>query len=350
MKLDPSLITRFLNNACDAEERALVAQYLHDHPDEMERYLGEAEWMDLITQEQAFTPRSAAMKQAVMQAISTTAPKTRRVHYRRLAVAAMLCVLVSVSGFLWWQQRQAGDSGNSAPVAAAMITITNPLDTVKAIRMQDGSLVLLEGRSTIQFPEDFRHNRQVLLQGDALFDVAKNEAHPFRVHTGKLDITVLGTRFFVYADKAGEGTNIKLFSGRIRIGTPAIAGTAGKEIDLLPGKEFRYQQGTWAVQSFGEKEPAVPQPATQRQVEETAPAAVNGLVFENQRLTTVLAALEAHFGVPLHYPQKELRQYYFSGEFTANDSLSHILNTISALNGLQVKEDSTGFTLSAVKP
>src|SRR5688572_2117525 len=111
MSLDPLLITRFLRNECNEEERALVAAYLDEHPEVLDRYLGEAEWVGFEATEAILPDRSATMKQAVMTAIRTPA-KTKRISYLRFAAAAAITLLLSASAYLWWQhppaQMQAG--------------------------------------------------------------------------------------------------------------------------------------------------------------------------------------------------------------------------------------------------
>lgn len=341
MSLDPLLITRFLRNECNEEERALVAAYLDEHPEVLDRYLGEAEWVGFEATEAILPDRSATMKQAVMTAIRTPA-KTKRISYLRLAAAAAITLLLSASAYLWWQHPPAQMQAGIATVDK-LIIINNPSAEEKPLRMPDGSLLIMAAHSTVKYPQTFRTDRTVYLDGSALFDVSKDEAHPFRVNAGVLKVTVLGTRFRIDAATTAGDMNVKLFSGKIRIGTPAIAGAAKQETDLLPGSEFHYQQGTWTVRNFTDKKQpvAVHTPA----VKDNAPLQSNALLFENRPLTAVLAMLQSHFNTPIHYKDKMIRQYYFSGEFNATDSLEQILNTICTLNGLQVKQDSTGYTL-----
>ena len=342
MSLDPLLITRFLRNECNEEERARVVAYLDEHPEVLERYLGEAEWVGFEATEAILPDRSAAIKQAVMNTIRTPV-KTKRISYLRLAAAAAFALLLSASAYLRWQHRPAQMQAGIAATGSKMIIISNTSAEEKPLRMPDGSLLIMAAHSTVKYPQTFRTNRTVYLAGSALFDVSKDEAHPFRVNAGLLQVTVLGTRFRIDAATANADMNVKLFSGKIRIGTPATAGAAKQETDLLPGSEFHYQQGTWTVRNFASKKQsvAVRTPA----VKDNTPIQSDALMFENRPLAVVLAILQSHFNTPIHYKDKMIRQYYFSGEFNATDSLEQILNTICTLNGLQVKEDSTGYTL-----
>ncbi|HEY0608152.1 MAG TPA: FecR domain-containing protein [Chitinophaga sp.] len=338
MRVDPLLITRFLRNECNEEEKALVAAWLDEHPELLEQYLGEAEWTGFDAGEMMAPERSASMKQTVMNAVRKPV-KTKRINYQKLAVAATVCVLLSASAYLWWQHRPSVQPADSIAAVTdnKMIIISNPSTEEKPLRMPDGSLVIVAAHSTVKYPKMFRSNRSVQLEGSALFDVSKDETHPFRVSAGVLQVTVLGTRFRIDADKGNSDMNVKLFSGKIRVGV------GEKETDLLPGKEFHYQQGVWIVRTFehNKKDAAVRTSSTE---DNTTPLS-NTLVFDNRPLSAVLATLQARFNTPIHYKDKMIRKYYFSGEFNATDSLDQILKTICTLNGLQIKEDSTGYTL-----
>lgn len=338
MHVDPLLIKRFLRNECNENERALVAAYLDEHPDVLEQYLGEAEWTGFEAGEM-MPERSANMKQTVMSAIRKPV-RTKRISYQKLAVAATICVLLSASAYLWWQHRssvQATDGIAAVSDNNKMIIISNPSAGEMPLRMPDGSLVIVAAHSTVKYPKTFRSNRTVQLEGSALFDVSKDETYPFRVNAGVLQVTVLGTRFRIDADKANSDMNVKLFSGKIRVGV------GEKETDLSPGKEFHYQQGVWTVRTFEHhKRNTAAGIAAEEDI--IAPLS-DALVFDNRPLSAVLATLQARFNTPIHYNNKMIRKYYFSGEFNATDSLDQILKTICTLNGLQIKEDSTGFTL-----
>ncbi len=60
--------------------------------------------------------------------------------------------------------------------------------------LPDGSEVWLNAESKISFPEKFSGGkREVILEGEAFFDVIKNTDQPFIVKTGEVSTTALGT-------------------------------------------------------------------------------------------------------------------------------------------------------------
>ena len=70
--------------------------------------------------------------------------------------------------------------------------------------LQDGTVVWLNSETKMRYPVQFSgQNREVWLEGEAYFKVAKNEKQPFVVKTENMDVRVLGTEFNLkaYADE-----------------------------------------------------------------------------------------------------------------------------------------------------
>ena len=83
--------------------------------------------------------------------------------------------------------------------------------------LPDSSVVVLNGGSVLSYNGSFNDKtREVTLDGEAYFDVARNEELPFTVKTCKMDVTALGTKFNVKAyEEEGEIT-ATLIEGSIR--------------------------------------------------------------------------------------------------------------------------------------
>lgn len=84
----------------------------------------------------------------------------------------------------------------------------------RSIALEDGSTVQLGASSAIRTDFSGGYRRVTLLEGEAFFDVAHDEARPFIVDASEVRIEVLGTAFDV---RLGEGqTDIGLARGSIR--------------------------------------------------------------------------------------------------------------------------------------
>jgi len=113
-----------------------------------------------------------------------------------------------------------------------------PLGAEYQITLADGTRVMLNSESRIRFPDEFPMNeRRVYLQGEAYFQVARDESRPFLVDTRALTVRVLGTEFNV---KAYEEARVAatLVSGRVSV-------TVGADsLTLVPGEQCELDKRT----------------------------------------------------------------------------------------------------------
>lgn len=97
-------------------------------------------------------------------------------------------------------------------------TITVPAGQRAQITLADGTRVWLNAQSTLTYASDFgRNDRNVELDGEAYFEVAKNKKLPFYVHTEMHKVRVVGTSFNVCAYKGSKEFETTLVEGIVDI-------------------------------------------------------------------------------------------------------------------------------------
>jgi ferric-dicitrate binding protein FerR (iron transport regulator) len=119
-----------------------------------------------------------------------------------------------------------------------------PYGNQSRIVLSDNTIVWLNAGSRLVYPTLFKGKiREVLLFGEAYFEVAKNPDQPFIVKTSNLDIRVLGTKFNIstYAEDNVIQTVLKEGSVAVRrIG----AGFFEKDIVLVPNQMALFDKTT----------------------------------------------------------------------------------------------------------
>ena len=86
------------------------------------------------------------------------------------------------------------------------------------LTLADGTRVWMNSESRLEYPILFaRDARRVRLTGEAMFEVAHDQSHPFVVETFASDIRVLGTKFNVDADEEHHRFSTTLMEGSVRI-------------------------------------------------------------------------------------------------------------------------------------
>lgn len=105
------------------------------------------------------------------------------------------------------------------------------------IKLSDGTSVNMNAGSSLKYPVQFikGHNREVVLEGEAFFDVAKDKTHPFIVKTRGVDVKVLGTKFNVSSYKEDTDINTVLVEGSV-----SLSDKTNKKAILEPG-----EKGSW---------------------------------------------------------------------------------------------------------
>jgi len=124
-------------------------------------------------------------------------PKLKVSYSRLMAYAAAIGLFILSSVIIY----NFNSYNNSHPLVAKNISTGS--GQLKKITLPDGSLVTLNGNSSISY-ELKEKSRTIQLTGMAHFEVAPNKEAPFSVVTQKGTVTVLGTGFDVSAYSAGK--------------------------------------------------------------------------------------------------------------------------------------------------
>jgi transmembrane sensor len=141
---------------------------------------------------------------------------------RQVAAVALIVIAGSLFAYFMMQQRQ------KAPAIIAMETLSGQTDSVL---LADGTVVWLNRNSRLYYPEQFKgKTRQVKLEGEAFFEVAKNAGQPFIIETDHSEVRVLGTSFNV--DAGSNCTTVQVCTGKVKVRSTH----SNSETELLPNE------------------------------------------------------------------------------------------------------------------
>jgi len=220
----------------------------------------------------------------------------------------------------------------SAPLASGNFVSTKNGSKSK-LQLPDGTQVWLNSGSNISYDNDFGGaTRQVRLTGEAFFDVVKDNARPFIIHTATVDITVLGTAFNVRSYPEEKVTETSLIRGAVEV---TLKANADKKIFLKPNEKLIVSNDSTLVKSDSihiadvRKKPAA---MTLTQVhhlnKDTVASEVlwtkNKLVFDGETLSEVALKLERWYGVKVIIQGDELKNMEYTGVFD-DDNLTEVL-------------------------
>jgi len=97
-------------------------------------------------------------------------------------------------------------------------TISTPAGGKYMVVLPDNSKIWLNTASSITFPTAFaKSERNVMVTGEVYLEVSKDPSRPFKVKTGKAEISVLGTHFNIMGYDDEPNTKITLIEGSVRV-------------------------------------------------------------------------------------------------------------------------------------
>ena len=176
----------------------------------------------------------------VVNAATDNIPAPPAIRKRILYIASVAASLAAIF-FLSWSLY------HKRSIAAKPLRLT-PDEEVLAkagtrtkLVLPDGTQVWLNSNSKLRYSNEFnKESREVGLEGEAYFDVAKDIQRPFIVHASSLDIKVLGTSFTIKSYPQDETIEATLLKGTIEVSRKDNPNTA--RIILKPNEKLVFNK------------------------------------------------------------------------------------------------------------
>lgn len=202
--------------------------------------------------------------------------------------------------------------------------------------LPDGSRVWLNAGSKLSYDKNYGNtNREINLTGEAFFDVIHNPEKPFIIHTSKMDIRVLGTRFNIRSYPADKTMEATLIRGSLEV---SLKDQPSQKIILKPNEKI--------VVANVEKTAGLNIPTLQKSIKPVLPASIskltyeptsgdiveiswveNKLIFQDQPFKDLAEQMERWFGVIIRFKDKRAEELRFTGSFK-NETIQQALEAL----------------------
>ncbi len=204
----------------------------------------------------------------------------------------------------------------SQTVARGMLVLTTQKGEQTSVILPDGSKVWLNVDTKLSYPVDYGvKSRKIEVEGEAYFEVVKNQELPFEVASGNLVTTALGTRFIVSAYPESSKIKSSLIKGSVDV-------KIGREDELLqPGQQLVYNKNTSSseINSF-DKNLELAWKNDQ-------------LIFRLTPFDEVITRLEKWYDINIEYDPLLFNSETLTVQFEEYESLETILKVIAKANG-----------------
>lgn len=309
----------------------LMQRYLEGKASEQERSKIEA-WLDVMkTKNTTELELSEADEEKLFQKITSSAsdisevvsfqPRHENKSGSRLAlqIAAALLILVSVSYIIW--------STINKNVAPLQVTSQNG---VEKIILTDGTIVWLQpGSKLTYFEKKQEGTRNTELQGEALFEVAKDANHPFIIKCGEANLRVLGTSFSVKTKN--DSLQLIVLTGKVNFST--VTNKTG--VDVAPNEKAIYARN-------GEIEKL---PLQEKEVSMVTANTEYNMHFNNTSMNEVAEKIGKKFNMEVSIPNKQIGKCRITADFT-DHSLENTLLLITEVMNVNYSREGNTITIT----
>ena len=293
--MEKELLHKFFAGAATLEEKEAIMHWMESDPGNKQFLLKERKLYNavLLHGEDKQVQQQTGRQQYFL----------RRGVARFLRVAAMIVVAFGL-GYFWQSEKTEG------PIA--MQTISVPAGQCVNVTLPDGSNIWLNAQTTIQYPVSFnKENRQVNLDGEAYFDVAKDSKRPFIVNTKECSVEVLGTKFNIDAYSSRDKFETVLMEGSVKV---SMLDDPTQAVSLKPNNKVYRSNGKLLTQKVSNYE-------RYRWKE--------GLIcFVDEPFKVVMEDFEKFYGLTIVVNNQKVTQYLYTGKFKQTDGVDYALSLL----------------------
>lgn len=277
--------------------------------------------LDSAKEERLFQKIAAEIKSMdpEKRELNTYRDSTRRKNNYWKYVAAAIVLTIAAT----WTVRKLTEVNDKKVVVSEIpyVEKTNPNGQKSNIQLSDGTVIIMNAGSRIRYPARFPENeRMIELEGEAFFTVSTDPKRPFRVLSGTLSTTALGTAFNVKAFNNDESMRISLLEGKV------VVNRTDQPLDegylLSPGESIEYNKKNHNVTKI------------KNSLESDLSWTKGVIIFKSASIQEIIHKLERWYGVKFIIERKKPVKKGFTGSFK-NKSLDEVLKGISFSSDFQ---------------
>ncbi|MHA4740966.1 FecR family protein [Dyadobacter sp. MSC1_007] len=289
-----ALIDKYLAGEATPEEEKWIEQFLKENPmDETDILLAEKEAI------------GNRIRKKLLR--NTTRKPMENIWLWGMAAAASVLV---VAGLVWNYPPQSGSYLNTFVSALADdqegFEVKNTSKKPQRLTLDDGSEVILQPNSRINYPEHFGEQKRVVyLHGEAFFNVKRDVTKPFIVSTENLATQVLGTSFNVKSYDGAGSIEVQVATGRVSVyETSEHKASTRNGFILTPNQKVVFDKDSRKMELGIVRNPAVVKPVESRLRFE----------FSETPAAEAFAMLEKTYGIDIVVEGDVLKNCLFTGD------------------------------------
>jgi ferric-dicitrate binding protein FerR (iron transport regulator) len=309
-------IAKSLSAGMSDEEQVKFDKYLVDNPDQLKTYERlKQQWIvgGKLKLDYDVNPEQSWKKFKQLRDNQST--KVKSLWPVLAKIAAMILVTVGISYYF-----------ATAPVNES-IQYTTGDNAILEVVLPDSSKVWLNESTVLTLSSDFNiEDRNVELEGEAYFEIERNERKPFRIITGETTTEVLGTSFNLDGRVGEMEVRIGVVSGKVSFSHQE------SELILTKGHAAVFNKENLRIS---------PEVVSQNNLAWYS----KRLAFEDQTLESVISVLEDYFEREIKLTTVSASTCLFTGEFE-DPKIEEVLKVIAPTLNLTIEHKNNNYILS----
>ncbi len=245
----------------------------------------------------------------------------RRAWIRWAAAAAILLT----GGLIWYENQESAvqQTLTESVSSPGWQVFTNQGADARPVSLSDGSVVWLEPGSELRFPDTFETDkREVMLTGEAFFEIYKNTRQPFFVKTRDVITRVVGTSFLIRTLENKKGTVVQVRTGQVLVYRAKPDPFNDKPIALGANQQLQIAEDSEVLLT----EPVMQASVLSERLDEEL------FEFTNTPVPVVLDALSAAYGLEVAYDRARFQNCRITTSMT-DEPLTEKLNILAETIG-----------------
>ncbi len=320
--MNKELFKKFIRGTCtEGEEKHVYAWFSNPANKDSATALMKISWDNMPSEIPQNVKSKQLFIQQVLQRSNDIRADSENVGNRKrnpvwliLKVAASFALIFVLAYALYFNNNQIEEIET-----ITLVEKSNPLGRKSTIKLPDGTTVRLNSNSNIRFQNSFQgDSREVVLEGEAFFEVKKDTTRPFIVRTGEVSTTVLGTSFNINAYGISNVIKVAVISGQVAVSTKGYGSDSTQWVYLAPSEMVTFNRLSRALYT------------TNFSMEEEVAGWKDGvIIFKNADIKEVSTRLHQWYGLDIVVEDEtKWAEERFTGRFE-NNTLEYVLKAIS---------------------
>lgn len=311
--MDEDIIIRYISGEASTDEKIAVEAWIKESSENEKAY---KEFLHLWKMSSMLADFKKINVEDSLKKVSSNIAvyKKKSIWEIWKQVAAVLLPVIVIGYSVFFYYSQVKNTTNQV--------ITTFGGNISNFELPDGSKIWLNSNSKITFPLEWKGKQRVvdLIQGEAYFEVKSDEARPFVVRAGNLQVIATGTAFDIeiYDDSPYE--KVSLIHGTVDVVVN------NRKIRLKPSDMFVYNkkdENSKIVKS---------DPYVQTSWKDGI------LVFRDTPIDAVVEKLERYYNVDIIIESRELKNYTFTATISS-ETIEQVLNLLKIAAPIQYRKE-----------